>query len=129
MTITAAEPDPYLLPLPGPGTPVVLPGRAGAMHAHLNGRYADPEWPLAPLTDNPSAFKPAINWRSWPASFTDEMRLAAWNLINGQLRPLFLQQHGPRMRGRISCGYALHDGGELEAARPVARGQGNPQPR
>ena len=30
------------------------------------------------------------------------MRLAVWNLINGQLRPTFLQEHGTRMRGRLS---------------------------
>ena len=30
------------------------------------------------------------------------MRLAAWNLINGQLRPTFLQEHGSRMRSRLS---------------------------
>jgi hypothetical protein len=30
------------------------------------------------------------------------MRLAAWNLINGQLRPTFLRGHSRRMRGRPS---------------------------
>ena len=30
------------------------------------------------------------------------MRLAAWNLINGQLRPTYLQEHGVRMRARPS---------------------------
>ena len=46
MTATA-EPDPYLLPLPTPASPVVLPHRAGALHAHLNGRYAtrSGRWP------------------------------------------------------------------------------------
>jgi hypothetical protein len=72
------------------------------MHAHLNGRYADPVWSLAPLTGNPSAVKLRINWEKWPAVFRDEMRLAAWNLINGQLRPTLLQEHGARMRGRLS---------------------------
>jgi hypothetical protein len=28
---------------------------------------------------------------SWPAAFRGEIRLAAWNLINGQLRPAFLR--------------------------------------
>jgi hypothetical protein len=98
----AADLDPYLLPLPAPGTPVVLPHLVVSMHAHLNGRYADPVWPLAPLTGNPSAVKLRINWEKWPAAFRDEMRLAAWNLINGQLRPTLLQEHGARMRGRLS---------------------------
>ena len=30
------------------------------------------------------------------------MRLAAWNLINGELRPTFMQEHGARMRARLS---------------------------
>ncbi|TVZ06299.1 integrase [Trebonia kvetii] len=98
----APDLDPYLLPLPAPGTPVVPSHLASAMHAHLNGRYADPEWQLAPLTDNPSGRKHAILWRNWPASFEGEMRLAVWNLINGELRPVFLLQRGTRMRGRTS---------------------------
>ena len=94
--------DPYLLPLPTPASPVVLPHLASSPHAHLNGRYADPVWPLAPLTENPSASKQTIGWRQWPPAFQDEMRLAVWNLINGQLRPSFLQERGTRMRGRVS---------------------------
>lgn len=43
----APDLDPYLLPMPGPASPVVLPHLACAMHAHLNGRYRDPVWPLA----------------------------------------------------------------------------------
>ena len=33
--------DPHLLTLPAPTSPVVLPHLAVAMHADLNGRYAD----------------------------------------------------------------------------------------
>jgi hypothetical protein len=100
---TAPDLDPYLLPMPGPGSPVVLPHLACAVHAHLNGRYRDPVWPLAPLTENPSAARPKIHWENWPSCFRDEMRLAAWNLVNGQLRPTFLLGHGSRMRGRLSA--------------------------
>ena len=95
--------DPYLLPMPGPASPVVLPHLVCAMHAHLNGRYRDPVWPLAPLTENPSAARPKIYWERWPSCFRDEMRLAAWNLVNGQLRPTFLLGHGSRMRGRLGA--------------------------
>ena len=94
--------DPYLLPLPSPCSPVVAAHLTASMHAHLNGRFADQDWPLAPLTANPSTEKLALHWRTWPASFRDEMRLAAWNLINGQLRPTFLQEHGTRTRSRLS---------------------------
>jgi hypothetical protein len=100
---TAPDLDPYLLPMPGPGSPVVLPHLACAVHAHLNGRYRDPVWPLAPLTENPSAGRPKIYWENWPSCFRDEMRLAAWNLVNGQLRPAFLLGRGSRMRGRLSA--------------------------
>jgi integrase len=99
---TAPDIDPYLLPLPTPASPVVLPHLVRPLHAHLNGRYADPVWPLAALTENPSTSKIAIRWAAWPASLQDEMRLAAWNLINGQLRPTFMQGHGSRMRSRLS---------------------------
>jgi len=98
----ALDIDPYLLPLPAPDSPVVLPHRASSLHVHLNGRYADPVWPLAPLTGNPSVTKVAIGWERWPAAFRDEMRLAAWNLINGQLRPAFLHGRGTAMRSRLS---------------------------
>ena len=105
---TAPDLDPYLLPLPTPASPVVLPHLASALHAHLNGRYADPIWPLAPLTENPSAPRRRSTGEQWPAAFRDEMRLAAWNLINGQLRPTFLRRHGSRMRGRLSL-REVHD--------------------
>jgi hypothetical protein len=98
----ARDLDPYVLPLPTPASPVVLPRLTGTLHAHLNGRFADQVWPLAPLTDNPSAPRPIVHWGTWPASLREEMRLAAWNLINGQLRPTFLQEHGVRMRARLS---------------------------
>jgi integrase len=98
------EPDPYLLPLPAPGSPVVAPHLTASMHAHLNGRYADPVWHLAPLTGNPSANKLRIDWETWPAVFRDQMRLAVWNLVNGQLRPTFLQEHANGMRGRPGLG-------------------------
>ena len=103
-TTSAADTDPYLMPLPGPTSAVVLPDRVNHLHAHLNGRYADPTWPLAALTENPSVSKRTIYWRRCPAVFRDEIRLAAWNLINGQLRPTYLRDCGTRLRSRISLG-------------------------
>jgi hypothetical protein len=96
---TAEDFDPYLLALPTPASPVVAPQLATSLHAHLNSRYGDPVWQLAPLTGNPSTVNRRIDWQTWPAAFREEMRLAVWNLINGQLRPTFLQEHA-RMRGR-----------------------------
>jgi hypothetical protein len=112
------EPDPWLLPMPAPGSPVVAAHLTTSMHAHLNGRYADPLWHLAPLTGNPSASKLTIDWATWPAVFRDQMRLAVWNLINGQLRPTFLHEHGNAMRGRPSAGEIY---GTVMAWRQLAR--------
>ncbi|HEU5473771.1 MAG TPA: integrase [Actinophytocola sp.] len=95
--------DRYLLPLPEPGTPVVLPQFVVAMHAHLNARYADSAWPLGPLTANPSTGKKVIHWRNCPTVFADELRLATWTMINGRLRPTFLQTRGNRLRSRLSA--------------------------
>lgn len=100
---TAFELDSYLLPLPNPTTPVVPAHLVTAMHAHLNTQYADPVWLLAPMTENPSASKLTINWANCPAVFQDELRLAVWNLINGQLRPAFLKERGSRMRSRLGA--------------------------
>ncbi|MFD5445985.1 hypothetical protein [Streptomyces tendae] len=102
---TALEADPYLLPLPAPTTPVVPAHLAAPFHAHLNARYADLVWPLAPLTHNPSTAKAAIRWGGCPAGFQSELRLIAWNMINGKLRPTFLKERNTRLRSRIgiSC--------------------------
>ena len=95
------EHDPYLLPMPGPHSPVVGPDLVKPIHAHLNSRYRDPIWSLAPLTENPSAEKTKIHWRNFPVVFHAELRLAVWNLINGVLRPTFLRSRGSSMRTRI----------------------------
>ncbi|MEV7194593.1 hypothetical protein AB0N81_22705 [Streptomyces sp. NPDC093510] len=72
------------------------------MHAHLNGRYLDPVWPLAALTENPNRALEQIHWRRCPAAFQPEIRRTAWTLINGELRPSFLFGRGTRFRARTS---------------------------
>jgi integrase len=100
---SAPEPDPYQLALPGPSTPVVIDRWVKTLHAHLNSRYEDAVWALAPLNDTPSSVRKKIAWRRCPTVFQDEMRLAAWNLINGELRPTFVSRNSTQMRGRISA--------------------------
>lgn len=95
---TAIELDPYLLPLPEPGSPVVLPHRVFAPHTHQSGRYGESVWPLAPLPAKPSATTATIQWQRCTAAFEDELRLAAWTVINGELRPTFLTERGTRLR-------------------------------
>ena len=98
---TAVELDRYQLPMPHPATPVVLAHRV-VSQGHGETRYASPVWPLAPLIDNPSRHRISIYWRICPDSFLEEMRLAAWTMINGSLRPTFLKERGARLRGRLS---------------------------
>lgn len=99
---TAFEHDPYLLPIPGLNSPVVSAEFAKPMHAHLNSRYCDPVWSAAPLTETPSTVRHKIAWRNCPEPFQDELRLAVWNLINGELRPTFVRSHASNMRTRVS---------------------------
>jgi hypothetical protein len=94
--------DPYRLSLPSLDTPIVLPQFVTAEHAHLNGRYEAAIWPLAALTENPSTKKEAIHWDTCPAAFRGELRLIAWTMINGELRPSFLAERATRMRSRLS---------------------------
>ncbi|MGP3921507.1 hypothetical protein [Nonomuraea sp. 10N515B] len=100
--ILAPDLDPYRLPLPTPDTPIVLPHFVTAEHAHLNSRYGAAIWPLGMLTENPSAYKASIYWNTCPAAFRDELRLTAWTMINGELRPAFLTERGSRTRSRLS---------------------------
>lgn len=88
--------------MPTPDTPIVLPHRVLPMHAHINGRYADWIWPLAALTENPSRHKASIRWRQCPVAFRDELRLVAWTMINGELRPTFLAERATRLRARVN---------------------------
>lgn len=104
---TAPDLDPYLLPLPTPDTAVVPEHLLVAMHAHLNSRFSDPTWSLAPIIGNPSAHKLRIHWSTCPPGFEDELRLAAWNLINGQLRPSYLRERAVRLRARLGAGAIL----------------------
>jgi len=104
---TAAEPDSFRLHLPHPTTPVVPAHLASVRHAHLNARYGDPVWPMAPLIENPSQPRKSIFWARCPAVFREELRLIAWTLINGELRRTFLKARGVGMRARLSAGRPL----------------------
>lgn len=59
------------------------------------------------LSGNRSGGRTSIVWNNkCPAVFEAEVRLAAWNLINGQLRPTFIKQKKRRaMRQRVIAGH------------------------
>ncbi|GAA2644034.1 hypothetical protein GCM10010425_59740 [Streptomyces spororaveus] len=102
MTNPAPEHDPYELPMPGPDTPVV-PRAISAGSPHTNSRFADLTWSMAPLIDSPGTRMSQIHWRNCPDPLRGEMKLAAWTMINGRLRPTYLQTRGARARTRTSA--------------------------
>ena len=103
---TAQEYDPYQLAKPDPNSRVIGEGLVTPVHAHLNSRYRDPVWSLAPLIESPSAVRSKITWSNCPSVFRDQFRLAVWNLINGELRPTFVSARS-NMRTRVSVSMIL----------------------
>lgn len=102
--VIAAEADPFVLPLPAPGSPVVLPRWISPGNRHPVSRYQDLTWSLAPLVDNPSGHLETIRWQGCPVPLRDPLMLAAWAMINGELRPTYLHGRGSHARGRSSAG-------------------------
>jgi hypothetical protein len=98
-----AELDPYVLSMPAPDSPVVLPEWISPGNTHPNSRYQDPIWSVAPLIDNPSTSLGKIHWRNCPEPLRDEVKLVAWTMINGQRRPTYLQTRGVQARARTSA--------------------------
>jgi hypothetical protein len=103
VTAPLLDDDPFILPLPTPDTLVVLPQFAtSVLTAHLNTPYSAMIWHTTPLSGNPSARNSSINWHRCPEAFLSQLKLAAWTMINGELRPTFVRQRH-RMRSRVSA--------------------------
>ncbi|MFG3151433.1 integrase [Streptomyces sp. NPDC048219] len=86
--------------LPGPDTPVVPAHRIVNGYTGPIARYAAPAWPLIPMNANPGVTHSTIHWLAFPDSFREELRLAAWTLINGELPAVFLRERHPTWRSR-----------------------------
>lgn len=100
--MTALAYDRYRLPMPGPTTPVIPHHLiTGGQHA-ANASFADIDWPLAPMIENPSAVRYTIKWDRCPDTFRRQLRLVAWTMINGELRPTFIVERAGQMRSRWS---------------------------
>ncbi|MDX3527518.1 integrase [Streptomyces sp. ID05-39B] len=99
-TALTLEADPYILPLPGLESPVVLDRWISAGNTHPNSRYSEDVWSMGPLTDNPGDSIHKINMKRCPASLRSEFRRLIWVLINGELRPTYVQERGFQNRGR-----------------------------
>ncbi|MGW3353490.1 hypothetical protein ACWDA3_60280 [Nonomuraea rubra] len=100
MTALATEDDPYLLPMPSPDSPVVLPKWISPGNTHPVSRCQDGVWSLAPLIDNPGKSLHKVNWKHCPESMRGEVKLVAWTMINGEHRPTYLRTRGMSARGR-----------------------------
>ncbi|MGW9713537.1 integrase [Streptomyces albidoflavus] len=97
---TAAEIDTYVLAMPTPASPVVLPQWISPGNTHPNSRYQDAIWSMAPLIDNPGTGLVKLHWKNCPDLLRDQVKLAAWTMLNGQLRPTYLQTRGVQARSR-----------------------------
>ncbi|WP_030651368.1 MULTISPECIES: hypothetical protein [Streptomyces] len=97
---TATETDTYVLAMPRPDSPVVLPEWISPGNTHPNSRYQDEVWSMAPLIDNPGTGLVNLHWKNCPGPLRDQVKLAAWTMINGQLRPTYLQTRGVQARSR-----------------------------
>ncbi|MGW6740696.1 hypothetical protein ACWGDX_08115 [Streptomyces sp. NPDC055025] len=97
---TAAETDTYVLAMPGPDSLVVLPEWISPGNTHPNSRYQDEIWSMAPLIDNPGTGLVNLHWKNCPGPLRGQVKLAAWTMINGQLRPTYLQTRGVQARPR-----------------------------
>ncbi|GAQ50269.1 hypothetical protein [Streptomyces acidiscabies] len=84
----------------GPDTPVIPTHRIVDGCTGPIARYAAPAWPLIPMNANPGVTHSTIHWPTFPDPFREEMRLAAWTLINGELPAVFLRKRHPTWRSR-----------------------------
>ncbi|MFC9636322.1 integrase [Streptomyces mirabilis] len=86
--------------MPTPDSPVVLPRWIRPGNPHPNSCYQELVWSLAPLIDNPGTSLHAIRWKHCPQVLRGQVKLLAWTMINGQLRPTYLKSRAPRSRAR-----------------------------
>jgi len=86
--------------MPSPASPVVLPHWISTSNTHPNSLYQDSIWSMAPLIDNPGTNLVNLHWKNCPEPLRDQVKLAAWTMLNGQLRPTYLQTRGVQARSR-----------------------------
>ncbi|WP_235034570.1 integrase [Streptomyces sp. SLBN-115] len=98
--------------MPTSDSPVVLSRWVSPDNQHLNSRYGELIWPLAPLIDNPGTSLFKIHWLPCPEALREQVKLPAWTMINGELRPTFLRDRGVRALTRTSASDMRHTIGE-----------------
>ena len=116
-----------MTPAEAPAPPLVLPRTGHPRHPrppdrrrlHGPGRpLAAPAWPLIPMNANPGVTHSTIHWPLLPDPFREEMRLAAWTLVNGELPSVFLRERHPTW-ALATARSALPDDRDLGAAGRV----------
>ncbi|MGW0545693.1 integrase [Streptomyces altiplanensis] len=90
--------------MPAADSPVVLPRWIRPGNSHPSSRYEQLIWSLGPLIDNPTTAVGHIFWKNCPEELRGQIKLAAWVMVNGQLRATYLQTRSQSARGRRSPG-------------------------
>lgn len=70
-------------------------------------RYDAPSWPVTFISDAPSISDRTWHWSTFPEPLREQIRLAAWTMLNHpvpepHLRPARLRRRGTPMRARLS---------------------------
>ncbi|MFB7058035.1 integrase [Streptomyces vinaceus] len=107
-TLLGVEVDPYALPMPVPDSPVILPCWIGPGNEHPNARYQDDIWPMGPLIDTPGSKVHCLYWKNCPGDLRDELKLVTWTMLNGELRPTYVQSRSRATRTRDSAPVMRH---------------------
>jgi integrase len=89
--------------LPGPDSPAIDAALVSATNTAVIPRYGDLTWPLAALSDNPSAPLHTIHWGTIEDAFREELRYLAWLMLNEALPDSFLIGKGSGLRSRCSA--------------------------
>jgi hypothetical protein len=107
-TPLAAEADPYVLPMPTPDSPSILPCWISPANNHPNARYQEDIWPLGPLIDTPGNKIHCLYWKNCPDDLRDELKLVTWTMLNGELRPTYVLSRSRATRTRDSAPVMRH---------------------
>lgn len=104
--MTTPQQSAPLLVLPSPSTPIMDPATVPEPRRHRIVRYDAPSWPVTFTSDAPSINERTWHWSTFPEPLREQMRLAAWTMLNHpvpdpHLRPARIRRGTP-MRARLS---------------------------
>ena len=94
--------------LPHPEAPVIDPESVPPAQQHLIPRFGDPQWPIAPMSQNPSVASQNIIWDRLPTGFRDSVSAAAWVMFRQALPDALVAGHNNLMVTKPSIALAFH---------------------